>query len=75
MAKKKKINFEKVIYEDWTVGDFIEELEPYFKEVQSGLAWHAPLRNREEVKLWCMDNQPYYKKYVKEVVDYFVQFI
>ena len=75
MAKKKKINFEKEIWEGWTVGDFIEELKPHFDKVQSGLYWHAPFKNREELKLWCMDNQPYYKKYIKDVVDYFEQFI
>jgi len=75
MAKKKKINFEKEIWEGWTVGDFINELKPLFIQIQSGQSCYPPMKNREELKLWCMDNQPYYKKYIKDVVDYFEQFI
>lgn len=28
---------------------------------------------QEEVKKWCMDNQPYYKKLITEVNNYFIQ--
>lgn len=67
------VNLSKHIFEGWTVGDFINELEPTFNMIKNGDSWQAPFKNREEVKRWCMDNQPYYKKYIKEVVDYFVE--
>ena len=37
----------------------------------SGNSWHKPFTSKEELKRWCMDNQPYYKKYIPEVVTYF----
>lgn len=32
-----------------------------------------PFKDREELKEWCMSHQPYYKKYIPEVVTYFAQ--
>ena len=64
-----KINLNKHVWEGWTVGDFINELELSFNLNQKNNTFK--LKNRDEVKKWCMDNQPYYKKYIKEVVDYF----
>lgn len=64
-----KINLSKHVWEGWTVGDFINELELSFNLNQKNNTFK--LKNRDEVKKWCMDNQPYYKKYIKEVVDYF----
>lgn len=62
----------KHIWEGWTVQSFIDELEPRFNQIMSGLQfWEKPFKDRDELKKWCMENQPYYKKYIKEVVDYF----
>lgn len=65
------VDFSKHIWEGWTVRDFIEELNPQFERIMRGQATQAPFKNRAEIKKWCMDNQPYYKKYIPEVVDYF----
>ncbi len=65
------INLNKHIWEGWTVGSFINELEPTFNMIMSGGSWMKPFKTKEEVKKWCMDNQPYYKKYIPEVVSYF----
>lgn len=65
------VNLNKHIWEGWTVGDFIEELEPSFNMIMSGGSWMKPFTSREEVKKWCMDNQSYYKKYIPDVVNYF----
>jgi len=61
------INFEKHIWEGWT----IEDLEPTFNQIMSGRSWQKPFTTKQEVKEWCMDNQPYYKKHIPEVVNYF----
>lgn len=61
----------KYIWEDWTVQDFIDELEPQFDMIMSGNSWQKPFKNKEELKTWCMDNQPYYKRHIPEVVNYF----
>jgi hypothetical protein len=59
------------IWEGWTVQDFINDLEPTFNMINDNRSWQKRFTSRDEVKKWCMENQPGYKKYVKEVVDYF----
>jgi len=41
--------------------------------IQSGQSWKKPLQNKKELKEWCMDNQPYYKKHIPEVVSFFAK--
>lgn len=65
------VDMNKHIWEGWTVGSFIETLEPAFSNIVNGYSWKRKFTTREEVKEWCMSNQPYYKKYIPEVVDYF----
>jgi hypothetical protein len=65
------INFEKHIWEGWTVGDFIQDLEISFNQIMSGGSWQKPFTTKQQVKEWCMDNQSYYKKHIPEVVNYF----
>lgn len=65
------INFEKHIWEGWRVIDFINDLEPMFNQIKGGYSWQEPFKTKEEVKKWCMDNQPGYKKHIPEVVNYF----
>ena len=64
-------NLNKHILEGWTVQDFITELEPTLDMIQNGNSWQKPLKTKAELKSWCIDNQPYYKKYIPEVVNYF----
>lgn len=64
-------NRNKHIWEGWTVGNFIDELEPQFTMIMNGQSWQDPFTTRDEVKKWCMENQPYYKKYIADVVNYF----
>jgi hypothetical protein len=71
LANGGSVNMNKHIWEGWTVGSFIEELEPQFNQIMSGGSWKKPFKTKEEVKAWCMDNQPYYKKNIPEVVNYF----
>jgi len=47
-------------------------LEPTCNQIQSGGSWKSPFKTKEEIKEWCMDNQPYYKKHIPDVVNYFV---
>lgn len=59
------------VWEGWTVGDFIGELLPQADMIMAGQSWRKPFHTRAELEKWCCDNQPYYKKPVPEVVDYF----
>ena len=65
------MNLNKHIKEGWLVKDFIQELEPTFKIIMSGQSWQKPFKTSEELKKWCIDNQPYYKKHIPEVFNYF----
>lgn len=64
-------NLNRHIWEGWTPQDFINELEPTFNMIMKGDSWQKPFASKEELKNWCKDNQPYYKKYVPEVFNYF----
>jgi len=70
MISKDKNYREKHVWEGWTVGDFIDELEPELDLIYRS-DWYYRFQTRKELKTWVMDNQPYYKKYIPEVVNYF----
>jgi len=61
----------RVIWEGWTVQNFIDELSPTLEMIQCGNSWHKPITDKKELQEWCKDNQPYYKKVIPEVVKYF----
>ena len=67
------VNLNKHIWEGWTVGDFINELEPMFDIIQSNVRefGKSAFDTKEDLKNWCKDNQPYYKKHIPEVFNYF----
>lgn len=66
------MNLQKHIWEGWTVQDFIDELEPTFNLIMNNGSWQKPFTTKEELKKWCMDNQPYYKKHIPDVFKYFL---
>ena len=61
----------KHIWEGWTIGNFIDDLEPQFDMIMNNQAWGQPFACRKDIKAWCKDNQPYYKKHIPEVANYF----
>ncbi|MEG1299551.1 MAG: hypothetical protein RSC93_02415 [Erysipelotrichaceae bacterium] len=63
--------FETELWEGWTIQDFIEALHPQIELIASGESYKKPFTTKVELKKWCTDNQPYYKKYIPEVVEYF----
>lgn len=67
------MNLEKHIWEGWTVGHFIEELEWLFDMIMRNQSHVKPFKTKEEVQEWCMDNQPHYKKNIPEVTEYFTK--
>ena len=67
------MNLNKEIWEGWTVQAFIDELEWQVQSIMHGQSITTKFQTREELKKWCMDNQPYYKKYIPEVVDFFTK--
>ena len=65
------MNLQKHIWEGWTVQNFIDNLEPIFDMIVSGKSWKKGFKDDKDLKEWCMDNQPYYKKHIPEVFKYF----
>lgn len=53
------------------VKDFIEALEDDISNIMDDLSIIPPFRNKDELKKYCIENQPYYKKYIPEVVEHF----
>ncbi len=60
------MNRDKHIWEGWTVGDFIDDVEYFFDGAGSRCT------SKEQLKKWVKDNQPYYKKHIPEVYNYFL---
>jgi len=52
------------IWEGWHVSDFIEDLKVTFP--------YKSFESKEELKKWCRDEQPYYKKHIPEVYKHFL---
>lgn len=67
----KNIDYNKEVWEGWLVKDFIEALEDDISHIMADTSIIPPFKNKAELKKYCMENQPYYKKYVPEVVEYF----
>lgn len=67
------MNLNKHVWEGWTVQNFINELEPQIEMIMKGNSWQKPFTTKEEVKNWCKDHQPYYKKAIPEVNNYFIK--
>ena len=66
-----KINLQRNVYEGWTPQNFIDELEPTIKMIMKNNSYIKPFENKKQLKEWCIDNQPYYKKHIPEVFNYF----
>jgi hypothetical protein len=67
------MNLEKHIWEGWLVKDFINELDDLVSIAVSGESHFKTIATKQQLKEFCMDNQPYYKKHIPEVVDYFAK--
>lgn len=66
-----KINYNKHITEGWSVLDFINALSFQIDMISRDKSHIKPFKTKAELKQYCMDNQPYYKKYIPEVVNHF----
>lgn len=65
------INIDRHIWEGWRVRDFIEELQPQLDCIMEDRSWRSPFESVDGMYEWIRDNQPYYKKDIPEVKEYF----
>lgn len=62
---------DKHIWEGWTVRDFINALEDEINMIMTNHSYIEPFENKDALAKYCADNQPYYKKRIPEVINYF----
>ena len=69
-----EVNRNKHIWEGWTVGDFIDEIEPTFNLINNSRNSDSSLafKSTKELKEWVKGEQPYYKEHIPEVYNYFL---
>lgn len=67
----KNIDYNKHIWEGWLVKDFVKALEDDISDIMDDLSIIPPFKNKDELKKYCMENQPYYKRYIPEVIEHF----
>lgn len=65
------MNLKREVWEGWTVQAFIDELEYLVDIVMQGRSITTKFQTKIELKSWLKDNQPYYKKDIPEVIEYF----
>ena len=65
------LNYKKEVWEGWTVQDFIDSLQTEVVMIMGGSSYVKPFKNKEELKAYIISNQPYYKKTIPEVIEYF----
>lgn len=67
------INYKKEIWEGWTVHHFIDFLQPQIDIIMCGNSYIKPFKNKAELKEYIINNQPYYKKPIPEVIKHFTR--
>lgn len=66
-------NLDRMVWEGWTVRDFIDDLEPQIDMIMRGESWQQPFKTKAELAKYTKDNQPYYKKTIPGVNAYFAK--
>lgn len=63
----------RIVWEGWTVQNFIDELSDQVEMIMMGESWGEPFKTKKELAAWTKENQPYYKKSIPEVNAYFAR--
>lgn len=64
-------NLNREVWEGWTPQHFIDALDLELHMIMTGMSWVNPFKTKAELARYIVDHQPYYKKPVPEVIDYF----
>lgn len=65
-------NLQRNVWEGWTPQDFIDSLSAEIRMIMAGESWRKPFKTKQELLDYIPEHQPYYKKPIKEVNNYFV---
>lgn len=66
-------NLNRVIWEGWTPQNFIDEMTMEIDMIMSGESFIKPFKTKAELAKYTKENQPYYKKTIPEVNNYFAK--
>ena len=66
-------NLNRVIWEGWTAQNFIDDLEPIIDMIMNYESFIDPFKSKKEMSKYIRENQPYYKKSIPEVNNYFAK--
>lgn len=61
------------IWEGWRAMDFIEYIKPELDMIMRGKSFRKPFKTKKELAEYTASIQPYYKKVIPEVVEYFAE--
>ena len=64
---------DRVIWEGWTVQNFIDDLEPTIDMIMNYESFIEPFKTKKEISKYIRENQSYYKKSIPEVDEYFAK--
>lgn len=65
------IDMDRHVWEGWRVRDFIGELQPQLDYIMEDRRWRKPFESIDDMYKWIRENQPYYKRDIPEVKEYF----
>jgi len=65
-------NLQRNVWEGWTPQDFINALSDEIRMIMIGESWKKPFKTKYEMIDYIKEHQPYYKKSIPEVNDYFI---
>ena len=66
-------NPDRVVWEDWTVRNFIDEICGELDMIMIGGSFVEPFKTKNDLVAYIKDAQPYYKKSIPEVNEYFAK--
>ena len=67
------IDLQREVWEGWTVQDFIDKLSDTIEMIMSNKSYIKPFKTKADMAKFIRENQPYYKKSIREVNDYFAK--
>ena len=67
------IDLQREVWEGWTVQDFIDNLSDTIEMIMSNKSYIKPFKTKADMAKFIRENQPYYKKSIREVNDYFAK--
>ena len=67
------IDLQREVWEGWTVQDFIDNLSDTIEMIMTNKSYIKPFKTKADMAKFIRENQPYYKKSIREVNDYFAK--